>query len=529
MALPSTAKSASKIMVAVLGSRVLGLVREVILNAIFGAGKELDALIAAFRIPNLLRDLFAEGALSTAFVTAFSKKLSKGNKEEAFQLANLVMTTLLLFMALVVILGILFSDVLVHITNPGFFLVEGKGPLTIELTRILFPFILFVSLAAVYMGLLNSLGSFGLPASASTAFNIVSILSGLSIGWFIDPNFGIRSIYGFAIGTVIGGVAQLLIQVPKAIQLGYRFRWNFNFKDPGLRQVLVLMAPAIIGGAAVQINVLVNGYFASFLGDGSVTYLYNAFRLVQLPIGLFGVAIATVILPSIARSAADIDLSSFRFKIQEGLQLTSFLCFPSAIACVVLAPLLIQVIYQRGAFTAEDSRQTAYVLQAFSIGLAGYAGIKVLAPAFYALDLARIPLRISLTGILLNAVLNYVFIHHFKMGLAGLPLSTSLVALINFGQLAYALRSRLNGLGDSALVLNLIKTAIASALMGTVLALVLTVLPHPESAWLTAGLLLFLISFGALVYFGICHYLKVPELISLSNTIQNKLSGTSSD
>ncbi|NJK93190.1 MAG: murein biosynthesis integral membrane protein MurJ [Blastochloris sp.] len=378
--MPSTAQSASKITAAVFGSRVLGLVREMIMVSIFGATKEMDAFIAAFRIPNLLRDLFAEGALSTAFVTVFSKKLTKEGREEAFRLAHLVLTALFCIMLVIVSLGMIFNDTLVHLTNPGFFAVEGKGELTISLTRIFFPFILLVSLAAVYMGLLNSLGSFGLPASASSAFNLVSILTGLGLAWAIDPSLGPASIYGFALGTVIGGAAQLLIQLPRAVQLGYSFRWNFQPRDPGLREVIVLMTPAIIGSAAVQINVLVNGYFASFLGDGAVTYLNQAFRLVQLPIGLFGVAIATVTLPSVSRLAALDDFSAFRAKIQEGLQLVFFFCLPAAVGCLVLSHLLIRVLYQRGSFTSEDTLQTAAVLQTFCLGLVGYAGIKLLAP-----------------------------------------------------------------------------------------------------------------------------------------------------
>ncbi len=523
ISMPSTAKSASKIMAAVMGSRVLGLLREVILNAIFGAGKELDALIAAFRIPNLLRDLFAEGALSTAFVTTFSKKLTTEGKEEAFRLANLVMTALILLMTVVVLLGIVFSDNLVHLTNPGFFESAGKGELTIELTRILFPFILLVSLAAVYMGLLNSLGSFGLPASASTAFNLVSIVSGLALGWWLDPGFGPRAIYGFAIGTVIGGAAQLLIQVPKAISLGYRFRFNFQFKDSGLKQILILMTPAVIGGAAVQVNVLVNGYFASFLGDGAITYLYNAFRLVQLPIGLFGVAIATVILPSVSRSAAVADLPAFRSKIQEGLQLVFFLCLPAAVGCAVLAEPIIRMIYERGAFHAEDTRQTALVLQAFCLGLAGYAGIKVLAPAFYALDLPRIPLRVSLIGIVLNLILNLLFLRVLDLGLASLPLSTSLVALLNFGQLALALRPRLNGLGDSTLLPSLLKIFTACALMGLLLLIIVKIAPFPPGFLPSSARLAALISFGALLYLGTCYLLKIPELLSVIQNIQRRL------
>lgn len=316
--MPSTAKSAGKIMAAIFGSRILGLVREVVLSSIFGASLQLDALKVAFRIPNLLRDLFAEGALSTAFVTVFSKKLQTEGKAPAFHLANLVLTTLAATLSLITLLGILLSPWIVSLLAHEFGDIQGKFELTVNLTRLMFPFILFVSLAAFYMGLLNSLGSFGLPASASTAFNVVSILTGLALGYFLDPGFGTLSIYGFAIGVLLGGIAQLLIQVPKALQLGYLPRLAWNLKDEGLRKVMILMAPAIIGGAAVQINVMVNTRFAAGLGNGAVTCLDNAFRLMQLPIGLFGVAVATVTLPAISRSAATLDIPAFRSKIQKG-------------------------------------------------------------------------------------------------------------------------------------------------------------------------------------------------------------------
>lgn len=518
----SAARSATKIMAAIFGSRILGLVREVVLNNIFGPGRILDAYYAAFRIPNLLRDLFAEGALSTSFVTTFSKKLEIEGKDEAFRLANLVLTALLLFMTAVVLLGILFSASIVHLTNPGFFNEPGKGELTVVLTRLLFPFILFVSLAAVYMGLLNSLGSFGLPASASSAFNVVSILSGLALGWWIDPQLGPKAIFGFTIGTVIGGIAQLLIQVPKAIQLGHRFRLLIDFADPGLRQVLVLMLPAVIGGAAVQINVLVNGCFASYLGDAAVSWLNNAFRLAQLPIGLFGVAVATVTLPSASRSVAAADLASFRDKIQQGLRLTFFLSLPSAVGCAVLAPLLTRVIYERGAFTAEDTLQTAAALQAFCLGLVGYSGIKVLAPAFYALDLPRIPLRISLTGILLNILLNFLFLNVLGLGLPGLPLATSLVALLNCTQLAWHLRGKLQGLGGPILTSALLKMALSSAFMGLALWTAMAYLPVPTGFVPSALALAAAIAAGAGFYFGLCAAFKLPEL-ALGSKILQKL------
>lgn len=506
---PSTARPASRIMLAVMGSRVLGLVREVILNSIFGAGKELDAFLAAFRIPNLLRDLFAEGALSTAFVTTFSKKLTTDGRAAAFRLANLVNTASIAFMAAVVLIGIFGSEWIVGAIGWGLQDDPYKLGLTINLTRILFPFIFFVSLAAVWMGLLNSLGSFGIPASASSAFNLVSIVCGLALGWIIDPTLGPKAIYGFAIGTVIGGLAQWIIQVPKARSLGYRFHWEWDWRDPGLRQVLILMAPAIVGGAAVQVNVLVNTSFALLLEDGSVTWLNNAFRLMQLPIGLFGVAIATVTLPSVSRSAALDDLAAFRTKLAEGLRLATFLTLPASIGLVLLAEPVIGLIYQRGAFTADDTTRTAFALQAYACGLAPYAAIKILSPAFYALGLPRIPLRVSLIGIVLNLVLNSVFIFILHWNIAGLALSTALVALLNFGQLLYALRRPLGSWLDRAFYLAFGKIAFSTLLMtGAVAGFHYLLEP-----WLAGGFLVrFLATFGLIAIGGSAYFFAAYNL-----------------
>jgi putative peptidoglycan lipid II flippase len=523
----STARPASRIMLAVFGSRVLGLVREVILNSIFGAGRELDAFLAAFRIPNLLRDLFAEGALSTAFVTTFSKKLTTEGKAAAFRLAHLVNTAAIAFMALAVVLGILGADLIVGLIGWGVQDDPAKLALTVDLTRIMFPFILLVSLAAVWMGLLNSLGSFGLPASASSAFNIVSIAAGLAFGYAFDPALGHRAIYGFAIGTVFGGAAQWLIQVPKARSLGYRFTWTWAPNDPGLREVLRLMAPAIVGGAAVQVNVLVNTSFAFILEAGSVTCLNNAFRLMQLPIGLFGVAVATVTLPSVSRSVALADPEAIRGKLREGLRLATFLTLPASVGLVLLAPPVVSLIYERGAFTAADSARTAFALQAYAVGLAAYAAIKVLSPAFYALGLPQVPLRVSLLGITLNLLLNSVFIFIFRFGLAGLALSTSLVALINLAQLLGALRRPLGGVLTGAFFFALAKITFAAALMATV---VLGSLPYLEP-WMDRGFLprlaatLLPIALGSGTYFLAATLLRLEETHILRK-LASRLRGT---
>ena len=423
-------KGTSRVMMAIGASRVLGLAREILLNTFLGAGKELDALIAAFRIPNLLRDLFAEGALSTAFVTSFSQKLAKEGQAAAFRLASNVNTLLLIVLTAIVGVGILEADPLVRLFNPGFAAVPGKLELTVELTRILFPFILFLSLAAVYMGLLNSLHHFGLPAFASAVFNFVSIGIGLGLAWWLDPHFGHRSVYGFAIGVLIGGLAQWLVMVPRALALGYQPRWLFDWNDPGLRQVLRLLGPASIGAAAVQVNVLINGYFASYLENGSVTCLNNAFRLIQLPIGLFGVAVATVTLPHMARHAALQDKAALHDRLLVRVRQTLFLTLPAAIGLFVLAEPVIASIYQYGRFTAVDTARTALALKGYALGLVSYSCIKVVGPAFSAIDKPLIPLRISLTGIFLNAGMNYLLIRVFNLGILGLTLSVASTAKI---------------------------------------------------------------------------------------------------
>lgn len=515
-------KSAIKIMAAVLSSRLLGLIREMVLNAIFGAGKELDAFFTAFRIPNLLRDLFAEGALSTAFVTIFSKKLTTEGKQQAFRLANLVMSSMVVILGIITLIGIFESEQLVRLIANGFSNVPGKLPLTVDLTRIMFPFILLVSLAAVYMGLLNSLGSFGLPASASTAFNAVSILTGVGTGYLIDPSLGPRAIYGIAIGTLLGGAAQWLIQVPKAYRMGYKPAWVLDWKDSGLRQIGRLMLPAIIGGAAVQVNVLVNTYFASFMMNGAVTWLNNAFRLMQLPIGMFGVAVATVTLPSVSQSAALKEFGAFRTKLVEAIRLTLFLTIPASVGLFLMAQPIIGLIYQHGAFTANDTAFTAVALQAYTIGLASYACTKVIIPAFYALDLTRIPLRVSLVGIALNIGLNAFFMYYMKLGLVGLPLATSLVALINLTELGWALHHRLEGLELKSLGFFVLRLGLASAAMGTVVWFLKPFCLDHGGLFLRTTSLFSVVSMGVVVFILACLVLQLQEMQQLFQRLKKR-------
>ena len=296
-------RSAGIVSLAVIGSRLLGLVREVVFVALFGAGKYWDAFLAAFQIPNLLRDLFAEGALSTAFTTTFTQTFEKDGAESAWRQARLVLSAILVLGGLVCLVGIVLSPWIVALTSHGFHQVPGKFELTVQLTRILFPFILFLSLASVVMGILNARFVFGWPASASMFFNLISILAGVGLAFVFEPqsnlhaiNFGERGLMGVSLGVLLGGLAQLCVQLPALWRTGFKWSWTFNLNDAQLKQIWRLMLPSIVAGAAVQVNVLVNGVFASEI-NGARSWLNCAFRLMQFPIGVFGVAIATVTLP----------------------------------------------------------------------------------------------------------------------------------------------------------------------------------------------------------------------------------------
>lgn len=524
----STGRLAGRIMVAVLASRILGLVREVLMNALFGAGRELDAFLTAFRIPNLLRDLFAEGALSTAFVTVFSKRLATEGAARAFDLSNRIASLLALVMSAVVLMGMLLSPWLVGSLAPAFAQTPGKLELTVNLARVLWPFILFVSMAALWMGLLNSMGSFGLPASASCAFNGVSILVGFGLAWWMDPSFGARGIFGFAVGTLLGGLVQWLILMPRAFQLGYRVRWLPDWRDPGVKQVVVLMGPAVVGGAAVQVNVLVNIFFASGLGDGAVTWLNNAFRLMQLPIGLFGVAIATVTLPAVSRAVVGTDPGEFSRRLSESLRVAFFLTVPAAVGLALAAVPIMAVVYQHGRITALDTSMSAWALQGYAGGLAFYAAIKVMAPPFYAMDRPWIPLRVSLLGIILNFSFNVIFIHVLGWGLISLALATSLAAFCNFLQLSWAMQRLRPGVFVAAFWVGVGKTALASLVMaGWTWVWVDRAQPWMTDGFLRALILVMGVSSSALVYGGVAWLIRQSEARALLEGVLYRLVKTS--
>jgi putative peptidoglycan lipid II flippase len=479
----SVARSAGIVSIAVMFSRVLGLIREQVFAYYFGAGFLNDAYQVAFRIPNVLRDLFAEGALSAAFVKVFTDYQINKSEKEAWKLASLVMNALAVVLSVVTIIGILFSGYFVNLIADGFS--PEKAALATTLTQIMFPFILLVALAAVAMGVLNTKGIFGIPASASTVFNIVSIFVGLGLAYWLSGGGWVRNndrnaipelsaqwaIIGMAIGTLIGGAAQFLMQLPSLFKVGFRFTPIINFTDPGVKRVMSLMAPAILGTSAVQINVLVNTFFVSGI-EGGISWLGYAFRLMQFPIGLFGVAIGTASVPVLSRMASEGKFADFRSTLSSSLNLVFLMTLPSACGLVILGEPIIRLLYSHGgAFKESDVPMTAYALAGYSIGLTGYAAIKILSPAFYALDDAKTPMIIAVCSIGVNALASYLFrnvLSDYGLGHVGVALATSSVALVNFFALALMMRKRISRINGREIFSSFIRIAIAAAAMSVV-------------------------------------------------------------
>ncbi|MEI6073255.1 MAG: murein biosynthesis integral membrane protein MurJ [Verrucomicrobiae bacterium] len=516
-------KASGVIAVAVMCSRVLGLVREVLFNSLFGTAA-MGLFIIAFRIPNLLRDLFAEGALSTAFVTVFSQRIEKEGEASAWALAGKMMTLVAVFMSLVSLLGVLFSSQLVGLLAPGF--APADAGFTILLTQIMYPFILLVSLAALVMGMLNSKNIFTAPAMASSFFNIGSIVGGVVFGWFIDRGFGRNALVGLALGTLLGGLLQLTTQLPSLRRAGFRFRADFRWADPGIRRILALMVPSVIAASAVQINVLINTGFAASVGADAVTWLNSAFRLMQLPIGVFGVAVATITLPVVSRIAADADTSAFGPTLGKAMRLAVFLTLPAAVGLWFVAGPVIGLIYEHGKFVANDTLQTGVALQLYAIGLVAYSCIKVLSPAFYAIDRKWTPMLVSFASIALNLSLNYYFMFSLGLGHRGLALSTTICAILNFAALYFLMLKPARTLDSARFLLSLGRCALAAVPLGAVcwagMHFSQNFFPQ-QFFWQRAAVLFATIGAALLAYLGTCFLLGVEETSEAARIALRKL------
>jgi putative peptidoglycan lipid II flippase len=510
-------RSAGVISAAVLVSRITGLLRESVLSWLFGASAIFDAYVLGYRIPNLARDLFAEGALASAFVPTFTRYLSTRSHEETRELSDVMGTLLIVVTGVICALGMIFSPVFVNLFASGFHAVPGKFELAVQLVRIMFPFLILIALAAQAQGILNALHQFGIPALSSALFNIGSVVFGLAIGHWT----GIGSVQGMACGVVFGGLAQLLFQLPGVWRAGFAWRPRWNLRHEGIRHILGLMGPAILAGASVQINVLVNTNFAAGLRDasghvmnGPVSWLSYAFRFQQLPLGLFGISIASATLPRISRSAALGNLVEFRDTLSHSLTMILLTTIPSSVGLAVLGESMIGIVYQHGHFLAADTHQTAIALACYAVGLAGFAALKLIAPAFYALGDSHTPMLVSIASIAVNAVTAFVTVRFLHLGHAGLALSLSMVSIFNALTLLFLIRPRIGGFGGLRMARSLVKILAAAAVMG-VACLAIVHFSQSRTVTVLAG-----IPVGAAVFYAVASGLRVPELGELRKLVK---------
>jgi len=519
-------RSAGTVSIGVMVSRILGLVREQVLAYLFSARIGLDAYYAAFRIPNLLRDMFGEGALSKAFVSTFSEIQEKEGNEAALRLVNLVLSALILVVGALALAGVLYADVIVSLVFPGTgfdtplpagqsFGFATKRALTVRLTQIMFPFILFVSLSALVMGVLNARGRFLIPALASSFFNLGSIVVGVT-GYYLAPRYGQHPTVGMAVGVLAGGALQLLWQLPSLFRLGYRYRPVFKFRDPWLSKVMRLFGPGALIASTVQVNLLVNSIFAS-RGEGWLTWIMQAFRILHLPLGLIAVAVSVATLPALSRAAAKSDRDGFRDTFSLATRLVIVFTVPATIGLLVLAPPIVRLIFEQGRFGPEDTVQVAGALRYYAVGLLSFAAVKIVTDGFYALQDIRAPLVVSVVSVASNVVLNWLFVVRMGMDQRGLALATSMTMTISLVCLWLLLRRRseVGRLDGGRTLVTLVKTSAVSIVMGAVAFATFRFfdgsLGH-EMVWTRLLQVGSAVAVGGTVFVAGCKLLRVSEL-----------------
>jgi putative peptidoglycan lipid II flippase len=448
--------------VATLASRVLGLARDQVLAWFFGASNEMDAFVVAFRVPNLVRDLFAEGAMSAAFVPTFTRQLTLKGKADAWRLANNVLTALLLSTGALVVLGIAFARPLIEMYAGDFASVPGKLELTVRLTRVMLPFLTMVAVAAALMGMLNSLHHYFVPALSPAMFNLATIV-GAFVLVPVMPPLGLPPIMAIAFAALVGGLGQIAIQWPSLRREGFRYAPMFDPRDPVLRRVLILMGPGTIGLAATQVNLFVNTLLATSQGTGAASWLTYAFRLMYLPIGLFGVSIGTAVLPAVSRHAAVGDTAGIRNTVSRGLGMMLLLNVPATVGLFVLATPIVQLLFERGRFLPMDTAATAAAARFYAIGLVGYSAVRIASPTFYAIGDSRVPAMVSGGAIAVNVLASVALVR--AIGFRGLALGTSIASIANGAGLVWLLRRRLGSLDGRRLSVTLVKVAASSAVM----------------------------------------------------------------
>ncbi len=497
------ARWAGLIGLATLASRILGFIRDVVIARLFGVYLYSQAFVIAFKLPNLLRDLVAEGAANAAVIPVLSEYQAKQSKEEFWKLANTLLSVLLVVLAALTLLGIVFSPWLVRLIAPGFVDDTQKFLITVKLNRVIFPYIMLVGLSAYATAMLNSLRHFSIPAFAPCLLNIAIIACALIWG---------EGVRGLALGVLIGGLLQIAVQVPVLYRKGFRFSWHFSLKHPAVRQVGRLLTPRLLSSAIYQLNNFVDTIFGSlsaFVGEGGVAALYFSYRLVQFPIGIFSNALAQAILPTLSCQALEPDKTKLKSTLIFGLRSILFLMIPASVAFMVLARPIISALFHGGKFDAYSVDTTASALMFYSIGLFAYGANRILQCGFFALKDTMTPTRIAGLGLVLNIVLNALLM--FPLKLAGLALATSLSGIICFFVSFWLLQKKVGGLQMSEQALFILKVLLASVSMG----LACTLLSHYNLIVPILG--------GLLVFFVLCFLLKIEEVFKIGRVfIGNK-------
>jgi len=459
------AKAAGVIGTATLASRVLGYVRDMVMSWAFGTGIAADAFYVAYRIPNLLRELLAEGSMSAAFIPVFTETLTKESRESALRLANAMFARLLLILLILTVLGIIFAPYVVKVIAGGwaYKAEQDKYLLGVTLTRIMFPYLLFIGLAALAMGMLNSLRSFFAPAISPVLLNIMTITAVvLSLRFLSEPIFGV------AVGVVLGGLCQFLVQIPGLRKQGMMIRPQFEPSHHGVSTIMRLAAPVFFSSSVNQFNILIGTIFASFLATGSIAYLFYGMRFIHFPLGIFGIALATAVLPTMSAQAARSETESFRETLSLGLRLVFFVMFPAMAGLITLREPIVQLLLEHGQFDRISTQGTAAAILYYAVGLWAFAGVRIVAQAFYALQDTRTPVAIAVVALFTNIFLSAVFVFWTPLQHGGLALAASLSAMVNITMLTLLLRKKIGRMDGKRIFNSLLKIIPVSAAMGLI-------------------------------------------------------------
>ncbi|GAM11853.1 hypothetical protein OR1_04172 [Geobacter sp. OR-1] len=515
----NVARAAGVLGAATILSRIMGMVRDMVVSRLFGAGLYTDAFFAAFQIPNMLRRFFAEGALTSAFVPTFSETLSKEGEEAARELANICFTLLTILMAVITLLGIIFSPQIVGLMFPGFRAVTEKYDLTVFLNRLMFPYIFFISLVALCMGILNTVRHFFTPAISTVFLNISMILC----AWLLHDRYEVP-ITALAVGVLVGGVLQLLLQLPTLYRMGFPIRPSFAFRHPAVRRISLLMGPSIFGVGVYYLNITVGNILASLLPQGSVSYLYYAQRLFEFPQGIFTVSVAQAVLPSMSRQAASGEIPALKDTLAFGLRLILYITIPAMAGLIVCSTPIFSLLFMGGEFGFDKAQRCGEALVYYSLGLAFVAMVRVLVPAFYALKDTRTPVITAFIAFVINVVMSLILMGPLLHG--GLALASTLSAFGNLALLAILLRRKLGPFGARGITAVATKSMVASIPVAMIAwwAMGLTDWSQPGGRLLKAGLMGGTVAGVAAVYIGCTWLLRCDEVHDAFEMVRKKFN-----